>query len=239
MIRKKMTAVALSIFITGGAYADTQMRATTQQKQQSLTPVQTLQILKEGHQRFMSGKTHNSDVLKEMKHTAKKGQFPKAVILNCIDSRTIPEVLFDQTVGNVFVSAIAGNVAGTDVVGGMEFATSAAGASLIVVMGHTQCGAVQGACGGGSIPGALGMLLSSIKPAVMTVAKQSDKPLKCQDYEVVDTIARQNVLDQMQRVMKSPVIAKQIKSGQLKVVGAMHNLSDGRVTFFDENNQPL
>lgn len=213
-------------------------KATTQQKQAKLTPEMVLKQLKEGNQRFMSGQMRNYNYLKDMKKTSYKGQFPKAIIFNCIDSRSIAETLFDQGLGNIFVSRIAGNVSSSDVVGGMEFATQMAGASLIVVMGHTHCGAVQGACLGGA-KGDLGILLDKIKPAVETLESSASKPLQCKDMNTVDKIAKLNVVNQIKQVKSSPVIRDLMKSKQIEVVGAMHDISSGKVEFFDASGNPL
>jgi carbonic anhydrase len=213
-------------------------KALTQEKQQKLSPKDVLNSLKEGNQRFLSDKRRTFNYGKEMKVTSKKGQFPKAVIFNCIDSRSIAEILFDQGLGSIFVSRIAGNVSSPDVVGGMEFATKFAGSSLIVVMGHTLCGAVQGACMGGG-EGDLGHLLAKIKPAVEMTQKESDKPLNCSNYEVVDKIAKQNVINQVKAVKESPIVKSLIEKKQIEVVGAMHDIGTGEVHFFDVTGQDI
>jgi carbonic anhydrase len=212
-------------------------KAITEKKQAKLTPQDALALLKAGNQRFMTNRVRQYDYNKEMKVTTKRGQHPLAIILNCIDSRSIPELLFDQGLGNIFAARVAGNIVDKNILGSMEFATSIAGASVIVVMGHTHCGAVQGACAGGA-SGNLGYLLSNIKPAVSFIKNQNSAPLNCNNPKTIDEIAKQNVLVQLQYIVSnSPVIAKLIKEKEVEVIGAMHDIRSGRVDFFDLNGK--
>jgi carbonic anhydrase len=216
-------------------------KATTADKQAGLTPVRALEMLKEGNQRFIENKMRDYNFAKEMKVTTKKGQNPLAIILSCIDSRSIPDFLFDQGLGNIFVSRIAGNVADKEILGSMEFATKVAGAKLVVVMGHTRCGAVRGAC---TLDGETGLknldyLLDKIKPAAKTF-KSQDKAANCESYDTVDAIAKQNVIDQLKYIeSSSAVLADLVKSGQIKLVGAMHDIRTGKVAFFDVNGESM
>lgn len=216
--------------------------AATQEKQSTLTPQRALELLKEGNKRFLSNTMRDYDFAKEMKKTTQKGQHPIAVILSCIDSRSIPEFLFDQGLGNLFVSRIAGNVADKDLLGSMEFATKLAGSKLVVVMGHTHCGAVVGACTTRAQTDLynLNALLIKIKPAVMHVKNAEKNTFSCKKELTIEQITKQNVLNQMQYVKNnSPVIAQQLKDKQINLVGAMHNIKTGNVEFFDAQGEPL
>lgn len=206
--------------------------------QVNMTPEQALQKLISGNQRYMeqNQRQHNQKaVLKKIT----RGQHPFAIIFNCVDSRSIPELLFDQTLGNIFVARVAGNVADTNILGSMEFTTKLAGAKLIVVMGHTACGAISGACSNAKL-GNLTHLLQQIQPAVDIVKKQEGKEFGCGNPHTIDAIAKQNVLDQMQYIMQnSSVIANLVKEKKVMIVGAMHNLSDGKVTFFNMDGKAV
>ena len=215
-------------------------KATTAEKQGGLSPKRALALLKEGNQRFMRGELRQYNFAKEMKITSKKGQHPLAVILSCIDSRSIPDILFDQGLGNVFVSRIAGNVADKEILGSMEFASLLAGAPLIVVMGHTHCGAVEGAC---AIEDTglsnLNYLLDKIRPAVGQLLK-NDKPHNCKDMDMVNQIARQNVLNQLQYIVNNSEALKQAFDLQkIMLVGGMHHITSGKVDFFNIKGEPL
>jgi len=227
-------------------FADTNQpisKAVSQQKQSSLTPQKALEMLKQGNQRFINDQMRDYNFAKEMKITTKKGQHPIAIVLSCIDSRSIPDFLFDQGLGNLFVSRVAGNVVNKDFLGSMEFATQIAGARLIVVMGHTHCGAVQAACSIGANTGLanLDYLLGEIKPAVSQVEKQSKKQeLNCQSTKTVDIVAKQNVINQLNDIYKdSTVIKKLVDSKQIYLLGAMHDIRSGQVLFFDKEGEPL
>ncbi|OAI48566.1 carbonic anhydrase [Gammaproteobacteria bacterium SCGC AG-212-F23] len=196
-----------------------------------MTPAIALNLLKEGNSRFVSGKMKNRNFLQQAKLT-KKGQHPFAFILSCMDSRGSPELIFDQGIGDIFAGRVAGNVINDDQLGGMEFATQVMGAHIIVVMGHTSCGAVKGACSHVTL-GNLTQLVNKITPAVNTVKKDSHTAsLDCDKAETVDMIAKQNVLNMIQQITeKSPVVKKLVDDNQVIIVGAMHNLATGVVTF--------
>lgn len=203
----------------------------TAEKQQDYTPQQVLQRLKDGNQRFVNGTMKNRDLLTQARTTA-AAQHPLAVVLTCIDARTSPEIIFDQGVGDIFGVRIAGNIQNNDVLGSMEFGTKVSGAKLIAVIGHTSCGAVHGACQNVKL-GQLTALLAKIKPAVEQ-AKKADHNGKCESATFVDEIAKNNVrLVTQQLIAKSPIIAKQVKDGQIIIVGGMQNLATGEVTFFE------
>lgn len=224
------------------AYTSTgQSKAMTAEQRSGLNPNQALKLLKEGNQRFLDNEMRRYDFAKEMKITTKKGQHPLAVILSCIDSRSIPEFLFDQGLGSLFVSRIAGNVADQNILGSMEFAAKVAGVKVILVMGHTHCGAIQGAC---QMAGETGLknldkLLMEIKPAVSKIRKDTNK-INCGDSSIVNTIAKQNVLDQLSYIRaNSSAINKLVESNAVLLVGAMHDIRTGNVDFFDAQGQSL
>lgn len=197
-----------------------------------ITPDQALIKLKEGNLRLLSLMQRKSHYIKIAKYTSQQGQFPFAIILSCIDSRSVPEIIFDQSLGDIFSARVAGNVINADMLGSMEFATKVAGAKLIVVMGHTQCGAVKAACQNVKL-GHITNLVKQITPAVNTV-KAKIKKLNCDNSQNVDLIAKQNVLDQLQLILsQSTIIKNLVETHQVKLIGAMHNLKTGKVTFFN------
>lgn len=204
----------------------------------SLHPDAVLQKLKDGNKRFYSGKTKKHlPLLTLAKRSSIEGQSPQAVILACMDSRSIPEIVFDQTIADIFTLRVAGNVVDTDILASLEYATKHVGSKVIVIMGHTQCGAVEAACKGGAT-GNLVSLIHQINPAVEIVKKSSpDKKLDCADESTITQIAMQNVLNMVAKVEKeSPVIRELIVQGKVKIVGALHNLKTGVVTFFEKQD---
>lgn len=207
----------------------------TSETHKSMTPDQALQRLKEGNARFANGQTKNRNLLKQAMLTSNKGQYPFAIILSCIDARGAPELIFDQGIGDTFSTRLAGNVLDADQLGGIEYATGVVGSRLIVVMGHTHCGAIAGACDGVEL-GNLTQLLQKINPAVNDVKKaQKTSTLNCQDINIVNAIAKQNVRNVIQEIKsKSKIVTHLLNSGDVKIVGAMHDLKTGKVTFFDE-----
>lgn len=203
----------------------------TKDSQDAMTPDAALELLKQGNRRFAGGTMLSRDLKAQVAATA-GGQFPHSVILGCIDSRVPPELVFDQGVGDVFAPRIAGNFVNTDILGSMEFATAVAGAKLIVVLGHTECGAVKGACDLVEM-GNLTQTLSNISPAVYSVGG-FDGQRNSKNKDFVDAVTHANVeLTVTNIVDRSPVIADLIAKGQLKVVGAVHDVATGVVTFKD------
>jgi carbonic anhydrase len=200
--------------------------------QAGLTPQLVLQHLKEGNQRFVNGKMKNRDYLAQAKLTSSK-QHPAVVVLNCIDSRTPPEIVFDQGIGDIFAARIAGNIQNDDILGSMEFGTKLAGAKLIAVIGHTSCGAIRGACQQVKL-GNLTGLLQKIQPAVNQAAREEGMN-DCTKAAFIDLIAKDNVLLVMKQIQEgSPVISKLIKEGKIGIVGGIQDLETGKVTFFDD-----
>ncbi len=241
-IRLLLTLI-ISLLLISSSYAinlkgKTWLYTQTAQTQQSMSADKAFQKLKEGNARFVNGKTKYRDLLKQAKLTNKKGQYPFAIILSCMDSRGSPELIFDQGIGDVFSTRLAGNVLDIDQLGGLEYATKVVGSHLIVVMGHTRCGAVAGACAQVEL-GNLTQLLQKIQPAVSDVKKAKNATeLDCQDINIINDIATQNVRHVMQEIRtKSEIINELINSGQVKMVGAMHDLETGKVTFFDETQK--
>lgn len=230
---------AAAIACCSNAFAAKQ-HLITAERQQQLTAEQVLTKLQKGNQRYVNGTNvvYNQKTLSKL--AAQHGQAPLAFIFSCVDSRSIPEAVFDQPKGSLFVSRIAGNVIGPDVLGSMEFAAKYAGSKLVVIMGHTRCGAVAGSCSGVNTPPHLDGLLAKIKPAVDQYKQQNKGKVDCANMTDVDGIAKQNVLDQMQDLMKDcPALSEMVTSKQIMLVGAMHDLKTGKVSFFDINGKNI
>ncbi|MFV9474271.1 carbonic anhydrase family protein [Advenella sp. RU8] len=202
----------------------------TQEQRDAMTPDQVIAMLREGNERFRSGKMQSHDFLAQKRMTA-TGQYPAAVILSCIDSRAPGEIIFDTGIGDAFGARIAGNISTPDLIGSMEFACAVAGAKLVLVMGHTSCGAIAGAIGGVQL-GNLTGLLEQITPAVAATTYTGER--NSSNREFVDAVAKQNVLMTIENIRKkSPVLDGLEKEGRIKIVGSMYNLSNGEVTFLN------
>ncbi len=231
--------VLVPLLSLAGQVKTSPLKVISMEKQSMLTPQRALELLQQGNKRFISNTMQQHNYVKQMKLTARFGQYPIAIILTCIDSRSIANILFDQGIGGLFVARVAGNVVDKNILGSMEFATEIAGAPLIVIMGHTNCGAIKGACSGGA-QGNLKYLLSAIQPSIARVKKVEGKMYQCDNPVTQDAIAKQNVLDQMQYVIKnSPAIDKLITDKKVELVGAMHDLSTGKVTFFNQAGKSI
>ncbi len=221
---------AAVIAVSPLAWADDDYRTFDQEAQAALTPDQALQLLKEGNARFVTGDSIDRDLIEQQKATS-TGQFPFAVVLSCLDSRSAPEVVFDQGVGDIFVGRVAGNVVDTNLLGSFEFATAAAGSKLIVVMGHTACGAVKGACDGVEL-GNLTALLDEIEPAIDAVSTPVGTDRSSANTAFVNDVIETNVKMQVNELLRrSDVVRGLVEQGQVKVVGAVHDISTGEVTF--------
>lgn len=193
------------------------------------TPDQAIQALKEGNLRFVSGNVLNQDFKAQIEATA-GGQQPFAGILSCLDSRVPPEIVFDQGIGDVFVGRVAGNIEDVNMIGSFEFAGELVGVKLLVVMGHTSCGAVAGACAGAEL-GNLTALLDDIEPAVELVKAGIEEGEMC-SAEHVDHMAEANVRRTISDIRAaSPVLVNLEEAGKLKIVGAMYDISNGVVTW--------
>lgn len=207
-------------------------RTMTQEKQQNMTPKQALLRLKEGNKRFLTNTMIARDYRKQAKISS-YGQFPFAVVLNCMDSRSVPELFFDQGLADLFTLRVAGNVLNDDILGSMEFATKVVGAPLIVVLAHTSCGAAAGACDDVKL-GHLTGLLDKMKPAVEPAMKDTDTK-QCSKPELVNAIARQNALLVARAISdQSPIIKELIESKKVGLVAGMHDIKTGEVQFFEE-----
>ena len=211
----------------------TQMKAHTKETQATMTPEKSLQFLKEGNERFQNNLKANRNLLEQVNET-RDGQFPFATILSCIDSRVSAELVFDQGLGDIFSVRIAGNFVNEDILGSMEFACKLAGTKLVVVLGHTSCGAVKGACDDAKL-GNLTSMLAKIKPAVQAVDEPKDTNLRnSKNLDFVDNVAVQNVKIAIGNIRaKSAVLQEMETNGEIKIVGGMYDISDGSVTFFE------
>lgn len=208
------------------------MKAHTKETQATMTPEKALQFLKEGNIRFQKNLKANRNLLEQVNDTA-EGQFPFATILSCIDSRVSAELVFDQGLGDIFSIRIAGNFVNQDILGSMEFACKLAGTKLIVVLGHTSCGAVKGACDHARM-GNLTTLINKIEPAVYAVEEPEDKTMRnSSNLEFVDAVSKKNVEMTLENIRNQSVILNEMeKNGEIKIVGAMYDISTGGVEFY-------
>ena len=208
------------------------MKTVTKEMQTAITPALALEILKDGNKRFVSNLKINRNLLQQANETS-DGQHPFAVILSCIDSRTSAELIFDQGLGDIFSVRIAGNIVNTDILGSMEFACKIAGSKLIVVLGHSKCGAVKGACDHVEM-GNLTELLSKIQPAVYQENKtKTDRNSKNSPF--VENVAKINVKRNVKNIIERSFILEQmVENGEIGVIGAMHNIETGKVTFYSD-----
>lgn len=227
----KVTGSATALGIFGGgflsehAYAD----ALTKAQRDEMSPSEIIDVMKKGNERFRSGVRQNRNYLNEQKASA-SGQYPAAVLLSCIDSRAPAEVIMDLGLGDIFNCRVAGNVANLDILGSMEFACKLAGAKVVLVMGHTACGAIKGAIDNAEL-GNLTGLLDKIKPAVQATNYSVERSAK--NYAFVDAVARTNVQITMDNVRKNSAVLANLESkGTIKIAGAMYNLETGAVEFF-------
>ena len=203
----------------------------TKESRQKLTPDEILEQLKEGNKRFVSENILVRNYHEKVQSCA-KGQYPVAIILNCIDSRISSEIIFDQDIGNIFCVRIAGNVLNADILGSMEFACASAGAKLILVLGHSNCAAVKSAIDGVEM-GSLTGLLSKIYPAMDAVSSfEGEKNSANEEY--MQKVAHMNVILTMDRIRRESEILREIEeSGQIKIAGGMYDLSTGEVEFYE------
>lgn len=208
------------------------MKTLNKEIQSAITPRKALEILKEGNNRFINNLKAHRNLLEQANET-RDGQWPFATILSCIDSRTSAELIFDQGLGDVFSVRIAGNIVNTDILGSMEFACKVAGSKLIVVLGHTKCGAVKGACDHVEM-GNLTELLSKIQPAVYQ-EKTTTGDRSSKNSTFVENVAEINVKRNVKNIIeRSFVLEQMIENGEIGIIGAMHNIETGEVSFYDE-----
>lgn len=207
------------------------MRTHTKDTQDSLTPELALEILKEGNERFVNNIKAHRDLLQQANDTS-SGQFPFAAILSCIDSRTSAELIFDQGLGDVFSIRIAGNILNDDILGSMEFACKIAGSKLIVVLGHTKCGAIEGACDNIQL-GHVTTLLNKVKPAI-AIETETKSERNSKNKAFVENVTKYNVTITVQQVKEqSPLLREMEQSGKIKIIGGLYDLDTGKVTFYE------
>ena len=207
-------------------------RVLTQEEQAQLTPEQVLTLLKEGNQRFVAGTLTARDHSKLVREAA-LGQYPKAVILSCLDSRIPVEDVFDRGIGDIFVARVAGNFENTDILGSMEFACKVSGSKLVFVLGHESCGAIRGAIDGVEL-GNITAMLANIKPAVEHF-KDYEGEQTGQNPEFVKMVTKQNVLATIDRIRtNSPILKEMELQGDIKIVGGIYNMDTGTVTMLEE-----
>ena len=208
------------------------MKTLTKEILAAITPSMALTLLNDGNKRFLNNLKVNRNLLQQANETS-DGQHPFAIILSCIDSRTSAELIFDQGLGDIFSVRIAGNIINEDILGSMEFACKVAGSKIIVVLGHTKCGAIKGACDHVEM-GNLTALLSKISPAVDHETETKENR-NSSNSVFVENVATINVKQTVQAIMdRSPILSEMIQSGQLGIIGGIHDISTGEVTFYSE-----
>jgi carbonic anhydrase len=208
------------------------MKAHTKETQSKMTPELALQALKEGNQRFINQNKVDRNLLEQVNDTS-TGQYPFATILSCIDSRVSSELIFDQGIGDIFSVRIAGNFVNEDILGSMEFACKLAGTKLVLVLGHTACGAVKGACDHARL-GNLTALINKIEPAVEAVTEPQDTNLRNSgNAAFVDAVAKKNVEMTIEAIRNSSsVLADMEREGSIQIVGGMYDIKTGQVHFY-------
>ncbi len=204
------------------------MHAHTRQTQAQLTPAAALALLKEGNGRFVNNLRANRNLLRQVNETS-DGQFPFAVVLSCIDSRVSAELVFDQGLGDIFSVRIAGNFVNDDILGSMEFACKVSGSKLIMVLGHTRCGAIKGACDDVQL-GYITAMLGKIRPAVLATPCEGERSSKNEPF--VDAVALTNVQATMKHITeRSPILEKMVTSGEIAIAGGVYDVQNGTVEF--------
>jgi len=212
---------------------DAEQNVMTQNKdsQAEMTPARALELLKEGHQRFVGGKQDSRDLMQQVQDT-RGGQWPFAVVLGCIDSRASAEVLFDQGIGDIFSIRVAGNIVNEDILGSMEFACKVAGAKLVLVAGHTRCGAVMGACDNVQL-GHVTNLVEKIGPALKAVAEPSDAGSRnSKNADFVQDVAVANVHQSVAAIReRSSILSEMESEGAIQIVPVMYDVQSGELSF--------
>ena len=209
------------------------MYTHTQETQSKMTPELSLQNLRAGNKRFQENVRLSRNLVQQVRETA-SGQYPYATVLSCIDSRVSSELIFDQGMGDLFSIRIAGNFVNEDILGSMEFACKLAGTKLVVVLGHTACGAVKGACDHARL-GNLTTLINKIEPAVAAVSEPADESLRnSKNIDFVNQVAEKNVMMTIENIRnQSPVLVEMEKNHEIKIIGGMYDISNGEVTFYN------
>ena len=207
------------------------MKTLTKEMQNAISPQMALELLKDGNKRFINNLKVNRNLLQQANETS-DGQHPFAVILSCIDSRTSAELIFDQGLGDVFSVRIAGNVVNEDILGSMEFGCKVAGAKIIVVLGHTKCGAVKGACDNvalGNLTGLIDKIKPSVEKETNTIANRNSS-----NSIFVENVAALNVQHSVEMILdKSTIIAEMVSNGEIMIVAGVHDITTGEVKFFE------
>lgn len=203
----------------------------TKEIQESFSPVSALDTLKAGNARFILNKMVRRNLINEAVLTAGK-QHPFAVVLGCMDSRAVEEYLFDAGIGSIFNIRVAGNIVNEDIIGSIEYACKVVGAKLIVVLGHSNCGAIKGACDDVKM-GDLTILLEKIIPAVNSVKETGDRTSK--NIEFVEEVSKANVIQSVNEIrQKSSILKEMLDKGEIGITGAMYDLETGKVTFYED-----
>lgn len=211
------------------------MRTLTKEMQAALTPSQAIALLKDGNKRFVNNLKMNRNLLEQVNETS-TGQYPFAFILSCIDSRTSAELIFDQGLGDIFSCRIAGNVLNDDILGSMEFACKIAGSKVIVVLGHTKCGAIKGACDHVEM-GHLTGLLEKIRPVIES-EKETTGNRTSGNPEFVENISRLNVMHVLRQIPRqSTVLAEMLRNGEIALAGGIYDVETGKVDFFETDTE--
>lgn len=208
------------------------MKTLTKEMQNAITPSQALDLLKEGNKRFMTNLKVNRNLLQQANETS-DGQHPFAVILSCIDSRTSAELIFDQGLGDIFSVRIAGNIINEDILGSMEFACKVAGSKIVVVLGHTKCGAIKGACDHVEM-GNLTALLTKIRPAV-DAETETEENRTSGNATFVENVSAINVKRTVKSILeRSPILKEMVENGEIGIIGGTHDITSGEVSFYPE-----
>jgi carbonic anhydrase len=233
LVRRRFLSTAIGASALTSPFAFAQLapnmsESLTKQQRDSMTPSQVIEELKKGNLRFRAGKMAPRNYLAEKRSSA-AGQFPAAVILGCVDSRVPAEIVFDAGIGDIFTGRVAGNVVNDDMLGSMEFACAVSGSKLVLVLGHTACGAVKGAIDD-VVLGNLTGLLARIKPSMLATKFDGEKSSKNASY--VDAVARANVVLGLAEIRRrSPILEDLEKKESIKIAGAMYNVANGVVEF--------
>lgn len=230
MTNRRTFLLSTAAMFAAPAYAEDQACAVfTKDRQAAIDPSGALQKLKDGNARFVSGRSIHCDLMAQVRATA-KAQAPFAAVVGCVDSRVPPELVFDQQIGDIFCARIAGSFVNTDIIGSLEFATKLAGAKAILVLGHSECGAIKGAIDDVKL-GNLTAMLANIRPAVAKVTALKG-PHTSKDAAFVQAVGEQNTRDAAAMLLsRSAVLQELVASGNLAVAAAMHDLSTGIVTW--------
>lgn len=201
----------------------------TPHTQSIMTPDMAMQMLVDGNARFVQGNPHNRDLHAQVRETA-TGQYPFAAVVSCIDSRIPTEVVFDQGIGDIFNARVAGNFVNEDILGSLEFACKLAGSKVIVVMGHTSCGAVKGACDHAEL-GNLTQMLEKIAPAVNAIETAPEVDRSSKNLDFVNQVSEKNVELTIENIKsQSPVLNEMLQNNEIKIIGAMYDVKTGMVT---------